>query len=540
MENVNEICAKAKMQLSGARVIHSFHRLTLVLLSFFSEKMIDTVCAQEIEVRPEGCVWTVYRYPEGGVSSEGCLVDGSPEGVWTAYTPSGALKSKGSRRNHQLEGEWTFYREDGTLERSVNYAGGKKSGWEAVYAADGALVARMPWVEDVRSGTALDYHPNGTVAREVPFNDGLEHGNGKEFAEDDGRLVSRMVFVRGVQVALEKLNRYGPEGKKEGLWEVLRASGAVQEEGTWRRGERHGVFRFYNAEGKLERMERYEYGERVIDAETTDLLEIKRELHPNGAVRRVGSYRNGKEHGVFREYSPEGDLVAGTLYLDGVRAGEGVTDALGNRIGHWKLWYPEGGLQAEGPYVDGVREGEWTFYYPDGSVAQRGSYREGAFHGTWVWYYPDGKTHREEVYRFGKEDGMCKEFSPEGAVLVEGEFVRGRRNGEWVMDVNDHRETGAYIDGEKSGEWIHTHASGTVIFRGSFVNGMPEGRHTWWYADGTRQLTGLFVGGVKEGRWVHSRTDGTVQREEEYKGGELRRIDGLRIEKAGKSDGTAD
>ncbi len=108
------------------------------------------------------------------------------------------------------------------------------------------------------------------------------------------------------------------------------------------------------------------------------------------------------------------------------------------------------------------------------------------------------------------------------------------------MDVNDHRETGAYIDGEKSGEWIHTHASGTVIFRGSFVNGMPEGRHTWWYADGTRQLTGLFVGGVKEGRWVHSRTDGTVQREEEYKGGELRRIDGLRIEKAGKSDGTAD
>jgi hypothetical protein len=39
---------------------------------------------------------------------------------------------------------------------------------------------------------------------------------------------------------------------------------------------------------------------------------------------------------------------------------------------------------------------------------------------------------------------------------------------------------------------------------------------------------------------VHSRTDGTVQREEEYKGGELRRIDGLRIEKAGKSDGTAD
>lgn len=540
MENLTEICAKVKMQVPRTRVIHSFHTTTLLLLSFFSEKMIDGVCAQPEGVRPAGCVWTEYRFPEGGIASEGCLVDGAPEGVWTAYTPSGALKSKGSRTNHQLDGEWTFYREDGTLERAVTYAAGKKSGWEAVYAADGVLVTRTPWVDDVRSGTATTYHPNGTAAREVPFSEGLEHGNGREYAEDDGRLISRMVFVRGVQVALEKLNRYGPEGKKEGLWEVLRDGGTLLEEGTWRRGERHGVFRFYDTQGKLERMERYEYGELVVDAATTELLEIKRDLHPNGAVRRVGSYRNGKEHGVFREYAPDGTLVTGTLYLDGVRAGEGVTDALGNRIGHWKLWYPEGGLQAEGGYEAGVREGEWIFYYPEGTVAQRGSYREGAFHGTWVWYYPDGKVHREEQYRSGKEDGVFREWGPSGAVLMEGEYVRGRRNGDWVVEVNDHREAGAYIDGEKSGEWVHTHASGTVLFRGSFVNGMPEGRHTWWYADGTRQLTGMFVGGVKEGRWVYARPDGTVQREEEYKGGELRRIDGLRIEKAGKSDGTAD
>ena len=540
MDNVNEICAKVKMQLLRSRVVHSFHRTVLLLFFFFLKEDSSSVCAQVESVQPEGCVWTVYRYPEGGMASEGCLVSGAPEGVWTAYHPSGAMKSRGNRQNHQLEGLWEFYREDGTIERSVEFKAGKKSGWEAVYAADGSVVSRTPGVDDVRSGVAEVYHPNGTLARAFPFVDGLEQGNGREYAEDDGRLISRTVYVRGMQVALEKLNRYGPEGKKAGLWEVLREGGMVQEEGTWRRGERHGVFRFYDTQGKLERMEKYEFGELVIDEETTELLEIKRDLHPNGAVRRVGSYRNGKEHGVFREYSPEGNLVAGTLYVDGVRAGEGITDALGNRIGHWKLWYAEGGLYAEGPYEAGVREGAWVFYYPDGAVAQKGTYREGAYHGRWVWLYPNGSIHREEEYRNGKEDGVYKEYSPEGGVLVQGEYVRGLRNGDWLIEINDHREQGAYIDGEKSGEWVHTHSSETVIYRGSFVNGMPEGRHTWWYADGTRHVTGLYVGGVQEGRWVYTRPDGTVQREEEYKAGTLRRIDGLKLEKAGKADGAGD
>jgi antitoxin component YwqK of YwqJK toxin-antitoxin module len=536
VENVNEICAKPKMQPSAVRVIHSFNRpLLLALLFFFKGEYIE-VCAQEVVDRPEGCVWTVYRFAEGGVASEGCLVRGLPEGMWTAFHPTGAIKSRGNRENHVLAGDWEFYREDGTLEQVVQYAAGKRNGWEAVYAADGTLVSRTPWAEDVRSGVAEFFHPNGSKSREIPFANGREHGTGKEFAEDDGRLISRMVFSNGVQIGLEKINRYGPEGKKEGLWEVVRASGGLQEEGTWRRGVRHGIFRFYDAQGKLERMEKYENGERVVDETTTAMLDIRREFHPNGTVRRIGSYRDGKEHGIFREYDATGALVGGTLYVDGVRTGEGVTDALGNREGPWKLWYPDGSVQAEGVYAGGVREGEWTFYYPNGEVAQRGSYREGAFHGAWVWYYPGGKIHRKEQYRNGKEDGQILEYSPEGQILVEGEYVRGLRNGAWTVDVNDHREQGAYIDGEKTGEWIHTHASGTVIFRGSYVNGMPEGRHTWWYADGTRRMTGMYVGGVQEGRWVYSLPTGEVRREEEYKGGELRRIDGLRLEKIEPSD----
>jgi hypothetical protein len=46
----------------------------------------------------------------------------------------------------------------------------------------------------------------------------------------------------------------------------------------------------------------------------------------------------------------------------------------------------------------------------------------------------------------------------------------------------------------------------------------------------------MYVGGVQEGRWVYSLPTGEVRREEEYKGGELRRIDGLRLEKIEPSD----
>ena len=43
----------------------------------------------------EKCEWTEYFFSNGNLSSEGCFVDGIPEGIWKSYFKSGTVKSLG-------------------------------------------------------------------------------------------------------------------------------------------------------------------------------------------------------------------------------------------------------------------------------------------------------------------------------------------------------------------------------------------------------------------------------------------------------------
>ena len=109
-------------------------------------------------------------------------------------------------------------------------------------------------------------------------------------------------------------------------------------------------------------------------------------------------------------------------------------------------------------------------------MIQEGTYRDGAFHGNWRWYYIDGSLHRDESYRKGKADGYF-ELNRAGKTLVEGRYDYGLKQGPWIMDVNDHREEGQYVDGEQHGTWIHT--NGTEQFKGEFEIGLPVGKHVY-------------------------------------------------------------
>ena len=41
----------------------------------------------------ENCEWTEYFFPNGNLSSEGCFVNGIPEGIWKSYFKNGNIKS---------------------------------------------------------------------------------------------------------------------------------------------------------------------------------------------------------------------------------------------------------------------------------------------------------------------------------------------------------------------------------------------------------------------------------------------------------------
>ena len=487
---------------------------------------ITTSCfSQDV---PSECEWTVYTFPTGNKASEGCLINGKPEGMWTAYHPNGKLKSKGNRQDFQLDGTWEFFDSTGVRIRSVDYIKDLKSGWERMYTEDGRLKKEIHFASNQREGWTYEYDEAGQRRKAIPFRNNLEHGKGKEFGTD-GRIISLLEYDRGYLRKTEKINRYDELNLKTGQWMEWNDNGILLEQGPWDKDRRNGLFRFYDEWGQLQDVVKYLDGEVVVDAEELQEIDVRTTTHPNGTIASRATYENGVRVGVYTEFDEDGEIAFGALYENGLKIGEGITNAEGKRKGQWRQFYEDGALKSEGAFTDGKREGSWKFYAETGQLVQEGTYRDGEFHGNWRWYYIDGSLHRNESYRKGKEDGEFLELDKSGKTLVNGVYEYGLKQGPWVMDINDHREEGSFLDGERHGEWVHSFPDGTVQFKGEFEMGVPVGKHVYKDAVGSTLRIERYNLGQREGKWLFYGPNQVLQQTLEYKRGELIRIDGKRI-----------
>ena len=477
------------------------------------------------------CSWTVYTFPNGKTASEGCLINGQPEGIWTAFHENGNVKSRGNRRDFLLDGTWDFFDSTGVKLRSVEYAADLKSGWERSYYPNGEVRIEQHYEANQLSGWTYEYDQEGQRRKAIPYRSNLEDGKGREYAAD-GRTIALLEYDKGYLRTIEKVNRYDSFGQKTGVWMEWTGNGILQEQGPWESGKRNGLFRFYDQWGQLEDVVKYLEGEVVSDAVETQEIDIRTTTYTNGTIATRSTYENGVRVGVYTEYDEAGNITAGALYEQGLKIGEGVTNAEGKRIGEWKQFYPDGALKSEGAFAEGKREGRWRFYAETGQLMQEGTYRDGAFHGNWRWYYIDGSLHRDESYRKGKADGNFLELDRAGKTLVEGRYDYGLKQGPWIMDVNDHREEGQYVDGERHGTWIHTFPNGTEQFKGEFEMGLPIGKHVYKDYNGSTERVERYNLGQREGKWLYYGPNQMLQQTLEYKRGELVRIDGKRIKPA--------
>lgn len=75
--------------------------------------------------------------------------------------------------------------------------------------------------------------------------------------------------------------------------------------------------------------------------------------HDNGKPQFVFAYTdNGVLNGINLSWSEDGRVTDSILL-----------DDKGN--GFAKSWWPDGKLSGEGPYINGMKEGKWTYYYHD-------------------------------------------------------------------------------------------------------------------------------------------------------------------------------
>lgn len=131
------------------------------------------------------------------------------------------------------------------------------------------------------------------------------------------------------------------------------------------------------------------------------------EYYPDGKIKTESQTRDGKAHGLLKNFTPGGSLESVYTYEMGLREGPAV------------IYYPNGQLKAKMNYLDNKREGEARMYYRSGELFRIIPYKEGKIHGIRKSFYKDGKISAEAPYNMGYPGLGLKEYTPDGKLIKD-------------------------------------------------------------------------------------------------------------------------
>ena len=220
-------------------------------------------------------------YKSGALIGEGIYDErGNQQGNWKEYYSTGELRAEGKYENGKRIAPWKFYHQNGKLEQAGSYVkGGKPDGdWK--------------W-----------YYESGNVLREEHFERGKSEGEMREY-NDSGKVITKGNFL---------------DGEMDGFWFL--DDGDEREEGTYKSGQRDGLWKFFYTNGKVAHQGKY------VEGNEQDKHSY---YYDNGRVMQEGNFIMGKREGTWRKYDREGNLVTTLVYRndDAIKIdGEKIPDA---------------------------------------------------------------------------------------------------------------------------------------------------------------------------------------------------------------------
>ena len=181
-----------------------------------------------------------------------------------------------------------------------------------------------------------------------------------------------------------------------------------------------------------------------LDA-TGNRVGVWEKKYPNGKLRYTGTFKNGKEIGVFKFYKNTSTNFPHIIkeYSEG------------SSIATVEFYNQDGVLKTKGSMIGKNREGTWTYYYTNGKVFSEEIYKEGKLTDMLKNYYANGNTTEETQYRNGLKDGLSKIFSENGKLLEEVNYIEGKKNGpaKYYNLKGQLQETGTYKNDARFGKW---------------------------------------------------------------------------------------
>jgi len=227
----------------------------------------------------------------------------------------------------------------------------------------------------------------------------------------------------------------------------------------------------------------------------------------NGNMESKGQFVNNETSGVWEFYYETGNIkMRGILRQN-------------SNYGRWEYFYEGGQKSMEGTINNKLREGIWLIYYESGDLKETGEYRDNKRAGLWKTFFEDGVLRGEIEY--SEDHGRYTEYYHSGKVLAEGPRAGPRNVGHWRYFTEEGvlESEGDFMSGRKNGDWKYYYSSGKISSEGKYENDEPTGLWKYYFEDGTLSASGEFLGGKKNGYWSTNNPGGKIKSEITYQSG---------------------
>lgn len=204
----------------------------------------------------------------------------------------------------------------------------------------------------------------------------------------------------------DTINKLDKKGLKQGYW-IKKEKGKTVYEGRFINDNPQGVFKYYNPDGKIQNISRFEKNGSVsyttvyhpsgnvsatgkyVDRQYDSVWTF---LNDGGKKIKVESYKRGVPHGKWQIFDPKDEILLDEKFL-----------VDGKKHGPWRTFYTTGEPRFELNYVNDEATGAYKCYYTSGKIWHSGIYKNSRFDGLWISYAEDGPILRRMKYENGQK-----------------------------------------------------------------------------------------------------------------------------------------
>lgn len=217
--------------------------------------------------------------------------------------------------------------------------------------------------------------------------------------------------------------------KADGEWKVFYKSGTVKEEGSYKEWFPEGKWEYYFPSGSLkaveyhtgiERVFWYGDGERLVTftgkqtyyyengriektlyfTDESERTGKWKDYYENGILKRQREFKNGIEHGYFKNWDESGNLISYQKYDKGL-----ITD----------VWKPKHDIiigkdstKSRGYLWEGIKVGKWEELYPNGSIKGKGRYVVSKIFYCGIIPFDKSYSYKSGRWEYRYENGQIK------------------------------------------------------------------------------------------------------------------------------------